>query len=563
MLEPMRDDLYGWATSRFAPFMGIVACVLLLVAANLANLVLVRATNRGGELAVRAALGAGRGRLARQVVLEVALVTAAAAALGTLLTSWGISLLVNKSPWQVAQTVPRLDARVATFAVAAALLAGLFAALAPALSAATGDFLGRLQQSARQASGGGAQRLARRALVVFQIACSLLLLTGAGLLTKTIIRMQQHDPGFEIDNLVNLYMTIPEGRYESAPERALLVDRLLDHLRAVPGVVSASITGGGDSALSRLTQAAQTEGGITLEGHDQRLSAAAVGGQARSSYIGEDYLATLGVPILRGRSFVEADGEAGAPLVAIVNEEAADRWWPAGDALGKRFKLGPPDSPSPWITVVGVVRTYRSHYVSDFAQEDAPRLYLPLRRDAMSDWPSYYVRTAAAPGPLVGSFKAAIEEVDPAILFHRASHLRDERDSGLDRYAVDANVLLAFALFGVVIAAMGVYGVVAYGVAHRTREIGIRKALGARTGHVFRTVTRESVILAAIGIAAGLALSAALTRGLESMLHGLSPLDPTVYAVVSVLLALVVALATWLPARRATRVDPVVALRMD
>jgi len=594
ILDPMRDDLYGWAIGRFGPFMGVVACVLLLVAANLANLVLVRFTSRSGEMAVRAALGAGRGRLARQVALEIALITAAAAALGTLLTSWGIAILMSTDPMRVSEMVPQLDTRVVGFAVGVALLAGLLAALAPAIAAVTGDFVSGLRQSVRQTAGGGRKRLVRRALVVFQIACSLLLLTGAGLLTKTIIGMQQHDPGFAIDNLVNVRLTIPEGGYGSSPERALLVEQLLDRLRAVPGVVSAGTIGAGGSFSFGLTE---TAGGITLEGHDERLTAAAAGERGSYSNVSIDYLRTLDVPIVRGRPFVDADFAATAPPVAIVNEEAANRWWPAGtdpgaesseqvmtststppragarsairrpsgrgEALGSRLKLGPPDSANPWITVVGVVKTYRSHYVSEsFAREDTPRVYLPLNRDSLAGWPSYYVRTAAAPGPLVASLKAAIEDVDPAILFRDAVHLRDERDDEIAYYAVNANILLAFALFGVVIAAMGIYGVVAYGVARRTREIGIRKALGARTGHVFRTVTRESVILAAIGIALGLGLSAALTRGLESMLHGLSPLDPTVYAVVSVLLALVVALATYLPARRATRVDAVVALRM-
>lgn len=562
VLEPVRETLYGWAGSRFAPFMGVVAFVLMLVSANLANLALVRSTNRRREMAVRAALGAGGARLARQVGAEIAIVTLVAAGLGTLLASWGITFLLRMNPLSVADTAPRLDLRVLGFVAVIALFAGLFAALAPAVSAARADFRGALRQSAQQASGSGRQGVMQRALVIFQIACCLLLLTGAGLLTKTIIRMQQYDPGFETRNLLSMYTTIPGDRYVDEAERIVLVEQLFDSIRAVPGVLSVAAIGGGGSFSRGLTV---TEGGITLEGRSERLPLAAVTERGSYSYISAGYFRTLQIPVVRGRPFANSDADRATSQVAIVNEEAAKRWWPesAGNVVGNRFKLGPPSSSSPWITVVGVVETYGSATVQAISWPMAPRVYLPLAAGGLSDWPSYYVRTAANPLALVRSLQTAVEEVDPGILMRNPRHLRDDLIEEVAYYGINANIVLAFSAFGLILSAMGIYGVVAYSVARRTREIGIRKALGAQSRDVFRTVTREGMILAIIGIMAGLALSAALTRGLESMLYGISPLDPIVFAVVSLFLALVIALATYLPARRAAQVDPIVALRAE
>lgn len=562
VLEPVRETLYGWAGSRFAPFMGIVAFVLMLVSANLANLALARSTNRRREMAVRAALGAGGGRLARQVGAEIAIVTLVAAGLGTLLASWGITVLLRLNPLSVAETAPRLDLRVLGFVAVIALFAGLFAALVPAVSAARADFGGALRRSAQQASGRGRQGMMQRALVVFQVACSLLLLTGAGLLTKTIIRMQQYDPGFETRNLLSMYTTIPGDRYADATSRRLLVEQLFDSIRAVPGVLSVAAIGGGGSFFRGLTP---TEGGITLEGQSERLPLAAVTERGSYRYISASYFRTLQIPVMRGRPFADSDADRVASQVAIVNEEAANRWWPesAGNVVGRRFKLGPPSSPSPWITVVGVVKTYGTANVQTFSWPVAPRVYLPLAAGGSSDWPNYYIRTAASPLPLVGSLQAAVEEIDPTILVRRPLHLHDDLSEQVAYYSINANIVLAFSAFGLILSAMGIYGVVAFSVARRTHEIGIRKALGAQSRDLFRTVTREATILAIVGIMAGLALSAALTRGLESMLYGISPLDPIVFAVVSLFLALVIALATYLPARRAAQVDPIVALRAE
>lgn len=559
MVRPLRDALYGWVWDAYGAFMGVVAFVLLLVAANLANLTLVRSTNRRREMAVRTALGAGRWRLARQIGIEILLVSGGAAALGILLTRWGITVLLTMNPQSVARVAPRFDLNVVIFAATASLLAGLLAALWPIASAVRADLRDALQESSRQATGGGHHQLVQRGLVVVQIAGSLLLLTGAGLLTKTTYRMQQYDPGIEAEGLLRAQIDLPDDGYDEGPQRLHLVERLLDRLRAAPGVVSVSATAHG-SSFSRGTT--PTEGGVTLEGRGERLPAALAEGSY--GYVSADHFETLGVPVVRGRGFTSAELQGTSAPVALVNQEAARRWWPEarGEVVGERFKLGPPGSPEPWITIVGVVRDTGSLYLTQMDRPTTPRVHLPLSRSGGSfREEQLYVRTIGDPAGLVPSLRAAADELDPDLLLRLPWEVSARLEWETAYHSVNGRILLAFAAFGLLLAAMGIWGVVAYRVARRTREIGIRKALGAEAGQILRTVSRESVVLALFGIAAGLALSAGLTRVLESMLFGVSPLDPLVFAVVSLFLAVVVGVATYLPARRATSVDPVVALR--
>jgi len=572
-LEPLRVHLYDWASERFGPFIGVVAFVLLLVIANLANLTLVRATNRRRELAVRAALGAGRWQLARVVIAEVAVVAIAAAGLGLLLTSWGISILVRMNPLDVASTHLKFDYRVAMAALGIAAVAAALAAAWPAFSAFRTDYRRRRNDALRGPGGDWGAR-GRHTLVVAQVACAMLLVTGAGLLTKTIVRMYQYDPGFDTRNVLTFYTTLPD-RYADDASRLVALEQIVERFEALPGVLSVGAVASGGWLAARMSE---TEGGITLEGQQERLTPEGLSfdaiREAGTYNYSRRYFETQRIPVVRGRSFADADYDRGTPTVALVNEEATRRWWPEanGDAIGRRFKLGPPSSPNPWLMVIGVVATTRMTSVQGLKYPPVPIVHLPLAAGQGTELATmpietgtfyFYLRTDAGPLALIPSARAALRDVDPDFLMRNPQDQYLGMVGAISYYRASADVVLAFATFGLALAAMGLYGTVAYGVVRRTREIGIRIALGAEAADVLRTVMRESVMLAGLGIAAGLALSLGLTRALESMLFGVNPLDPYVFAAVATFFVAVVAIAAYLPARRATRVDPMIALRID
>jgi putative ABC transport system permease protein len=475
-------------------------------------------------------------------------------------------------PLGVASTHLKFDYRVAIAVLGIAAIAAALATTWPALSAFRTDYRRRRSDALRGRGGDWGAR-GRRTLVVAQVACAMLLVTGAGLLTKTIVRMYQYDPGFDTRNVLTFYTTLPD-RYADDASRLLAMDQIVERIEALPGVVSVGAVAFGDYLASRT----ETEGGITLEGQQERLpqqgswiDAALETGSYSYSH---RYFETQRIPVIRGRLFTDADYDRGTPTVVLINEEAARRWWPEanGNVIGRRFKLGPPSSPNPWLTVVGAVATTRGTSVRGLESGPSPRVHLPLTADAGTELATrpmetgsfdFYVRTDHSPLALVPSARAALRELDPDFLMRNPADQYLGMVDGISYYRASADVVLAFAAFGLALAAMGLYGTVAYGVVRRTREIGIRIALGAEGADVLRTLMRESVMLAGLGIAAGLALSFGLTRTLESMLFGVNPLDPTVFAAVSAFFVAVVAAATYLPARRATRVDPMIALRVD
>lgn len=326
-------------------------------------------------------------------------------------------------------------------------------------------------------------------------------------------------------------------------------------------MVAASVAGSGGSLSFGMTD---TSGGVTVEGREERLPVAATTERGSYSYVADNHFDVLGMPLLQGRAFGPADRAGGEPA-AIVNEEAASRWWPqaGGNVVGKRFKLGPPASPEPWVTVIGVVPTVRTNSVQALEWEPAARAYFPLAAGPGASIYYFYVRTAADPLTLVPVLRTALAGIGSGMLVRSPSDEGAYLPQEIAYYHVNADILTGFASFAVVLAAMGIYAVVAYGVARRTREIGVRIALGARNADVLGTVSRESAVLAAAGIVVGLGLSTVFTRSLESMLYGIDPLDPWVFATAAVGFGAVVALATYIPARRATRVDPMLALRSE
>ena len=552
---PLQRDWYGDIAGKYVRFLGAAVFTLLIVWANLANLFIARAIGRRREVAVRVALGANRWQLVRPLISEAALIAALASTLSLVIASWGISAgnLYLAANYSEAPTL-RFDARLLAFAVTVTFMTALTSALVPAARTGYIDAHDSLRTGATPVTTWRGHALARRSLVVVQVAGALLLSTGAGLLTKSIVRMARFDPGYDTRNLVSTMIVVPANRYSDDPQRVALFDRILTQLAAVPGVLAASVT-------SVEYPAATANGGITVEGQGERLPAGLTADRVQAVTPG--LFAMLGIPIRRGRGFAPQD-HAGAPQVAIVNDEAAHRWWPEadGDVVGKRVLLGPPSSRSSWLTVVGVVKSIRGASVRDVGAPLAPDLYRPFAQAPGKEaWVT--LRTSLRPSRLVPLLRAAVRDVDPELHPSYTHGLEESMSADVRFFSFDAELISTFAAFGLLLAAMGVYGVVAYTVSQRTREIGIRIALGAQRANVLSSVMRETLGLCAVGITVGLAASVGLTRVLGHMLYGTSPLDPIVYATVSLLLLATIGTASYLPARRATRVDPIIALRTE
>ena len=557
LLEPIREHLYGWAWTNFGPFAGVAIFLLLLVVANLANLTLVRATDRRQELALRTALGAGRWRIARLVALETLLLTLVAGGAGILLAHWTIAVLVRLDPNRVSHMAPAFDTRVAVFAAGVALISGALAAFWPAFAVMRGDASEALRQGLQHGTDMPRQRFAQRVLVVCQIVCALVVVTGAGLLTRTLLRMQQYDPGISTTNLLTAYIDLPADRYPGATSGAVL-EQLLERVRTTPAVAAAGVL---------LNDVLTEEGSVTIEAGDGRFQPVLMPRSINSpgdrvQYVSAGYFEAVRLPVIRGRSLAAAQAE-GLDAVAVVNEEAARRWWRTAPVIGSRLRVARAGDPGTWATVIGVVPTTGWTTVEALAWQTAARVYRPLRQAAAGANPYLYVRTSGDPLSVLPMLHQAVLQVDPEIRIESPSDARANMEAEIAFHRVSADILIALAAFGLLLATMGIYGVTAYAVARRTREIGIRKALGARTGHVIRAIGRESAMLAVVGIAVGLGLAAGVTRVLESMLYGTSPLDPTVFAVASLVIALIVAIATYLPTRRALRVDPARTLRSE
>lgn len=550
LVEPLRTYLYGWAAGSFGPFAGAAAVLLLLVIANVANLTLARASRRRQEMALRTALGAARARLARLVAVEAGVLTIGAGALGLVLSWWTIDLLVRFNARGVAGVHPVFDLRAALFGAAVAVIAGAVASLWPGLSIVRREHPEALRQGPQQGTDTPRQRFSQRALVMCQIACALVVLTGAGLLTKTVLRMQSFDFGIDTNNLLNAEVEVPEaadGRGDMG-----VIRRLLDELSGVPGVTAAGL----------LSSGALTPGdSIGVQSRAGDMRSVAIAPTDRLLRISPGYLEAVGVPIVAGRMLTRDEWLSDSRL-AIVTAEAARRWWPAdSDVIGARIKLGPLDSPASWVTVVGVVRNTTPLSLEQIAADPAARVFVPMTEVQGSMLLA--ARSAGDPLALLPSFHARAVALDRRVRILLPVHAKANLEWGVVRHRETAMFVGGLAAFGLLLAAMGIYGVTTYAVGRRVREIGIRKALGAGTGHIAFTVSREFAMLAIGGIVIGLAASAALTRMIESMLYGTNPLDASVFAGASLVIVGIVAIATWMPMRTALRVDPIATLRCE
>ena len=540
MVTPLRDDLISDVRQSVLLLFAAVALLLLIAAANVSGLLLARATSRHQEMAVRMALGATRGRILSQLLTESVALAIIGGGAGILVALWLIGPLVAMSPADlgVAGSVA-IDTRVLLFGLAVSTIAGLVFGVAPALQLARVDVHHDLKQGARGAAGTG-QRRVRGMLVAAEIALSLVLLVGAGLTIRSFVNVQREPAGFDPDRVLTLTVSLPSARYPTPARKAEFWDRALETLRQVPGVEIAGAT-------SRLP---------LLPGNSTRgfaIRDAPPNSQLVAHYrtASPDYFRAMGIPLLRGRGFEEADREE-RPLVAVVSASAAQRFWPGRDALGERFAINEPE-----ITVVGVVGDVHAAALDAAPQ---PTIYVPYRQDP---WPfmTFALRTTAAPGTLAAAVRDAIWRVDKEQPVGAVRTMDEQLSNSLTRRRFSVTLLTAFGVVAVSLAAIGLYGVLAFIVAQRRREIGLRMALGARARDVITDVLGQGLRLALIGVGAGIVLALAATRLLRSLLYGTSPTDAATFVAVATLLVAVAAGASFVPALRASRVDPLTALR--
>ena len=566
LAEEYPESNEGWGVNLFRvhelmvedvrPYLRIVAwavaAVLLIVCANVANLLLVRSARRERELAVRTALGAGRGRLARQLLTETVLLSLAGGALGLGFGLWGTRALVALN----ADEIPRaaeigLDPSVFLFTFGVALAAGLLAGLAPVVHAARADLQGSLKEGTSAAGEGGRARVLRKALVLVEVAVAVVLLVAAGLLLRSLVRLQGISPGFEPAGVLTAQVSLPDAGYPDDAARAPFYRELRERLEALPGV-----------------EAAGAGFPLPLSGAGYFLSFGIEGREAPPPqdspsagirFVTPGYLEALEIPLVDGRRITAADRE-GAVEVAVVNRAMAERMWPGESPLGGRFTFGDPTAPdAEWLEIVGVVGDVRH---GDLTTEPDMEVYLPMDQNPFPT-AVLVLRTGADPESLTSGVREAVRAVDPSLPVYRVQTLDQVVGDALADQRFSAALLGVFAGLALVLASLGVYGVLSYAVSQRTRELGLRMALGAPRERVLRQVIGEGMVLVAIGVAAGTAGAFAASRLLGSLLYEVGTADPLTYAAVPALLVLVGLVAVWLPARRATRVEPVVALRTE
>jgi putative ABC transport system permease protein len=543
------EDLVDDARPPMIMLMAAVVFVLLIACANVANLMLARAIARQRELSLRSALGAGRGRIARQLFTESVLIAAFGGVLGVVIAYWSMDLCLSTIPIEFPYWMRfGIDGHALAFTAAIAVGSGLVFGLAPVLHIARVPIYETLKEAGAQMSSGRGHHRMRNALVIAEIALSLVLLAGAGLMIRSFLSMQNQSAGIETDHVLTGRVTLPVAVYADDASKRVFFQEMLPRIAALPGVTAASATANiplGNNSWSRTVILPEKEQASSLE-WPVVLYAPVVPG----------YFETMGIPLLAGRDFTSADAES-ARFVAIVNRSAARQLWPGKDPLGQRLRYE--SDTLRWRTVVGVVGDVRQA-ASD--RDRVAQIYLPHAQEPVQTL-SLVIRTRGNPAALATPVRRLIQSRDPDLPFYEARTMNESIRYAIWEPRLYAQLMGSFAFIALVIAVVGIYGVMAYNVAQRTQEIGIRMAMGAARGTVLRMVIGQGMRLTAIGLGIGLAVAFGVTRLLASQLFGVSASDPPTFLGVIVILAGSALLACWLPALRATRVDPMVALRTE
>ena len=528
-----------------------VGFVLLIVCANVANLLLARAATREKEIAVRVALGARRFRLIRQFLTESVLLALLGGLGGLVVAMWGVDALKAIAP----DDVPRidqisLDGTVLLYTLGVSLLTGLIFGLAPAIQTTKPDLHEALKEGGRTSGGGSRHRLLKT-LVVSEVALAVMLIVVGGLMIRSFLLMQRTDPGFDVENLLTLRINLLEAKYPEERQRASFYQQVLERIETLPGVESASAVNtiplGGSNSWTSIT----IEGRVPADPKEKLFVGYLV--------ITPHYSRSMGIPLLQGRGFNRRDA-ADAPEVVLINQTMARRFWPEEElVLGRRFKGGDADSESPWLTVMGVVADVKHQ---NLAQPPRPEMYLP-HAQTPSGGMTVVVRAAGDPAGYASSVRGKIWEVDPNLPVFAVRSLAEVVDMRTAGTRATAQVMGVLAGVALMLAAVGIYGVISYSVSQRTHEIGIRMALGASPRDIFKLVVRQGVILVGSGLLLGLVGALALARVMSSVLFGVTSTDVTTYASTVLVLVGAALLACYVPARRATRVEPLVALRYE
>ena len=532
--------------------MAAVAFVLLIACANVANLMLARASGRRKEIALRAALGASRWRIIRQLLVESSIVALFGGALGILVAVWGIDALRAANPGDAAKFAPGwhqlgINVTVLVFTIALSLLSGVLFGLAPALQVSKPNLNDALKEGIRQSSGHS--QWLRSSLVVAEVALSLVLLVGAGLFLRSFVTLFKTDPGFNPENVFTMNLILPTSKYKDGQQRVAFYDDLVQRVKAKQGVQSAGAVnflplGGSNASNTYLVEGAPEP----APGDED---------QGRYRICTPDYFTTMQIPLVSGRAFNEQD-KSGAPRVVIVNETLARKHWPEQNAIGKRIRFQAPLDRAPWMEIVGVIKDIKH----DLTSEVTPEFYLPLAQDPRTSM-VIVAKTNADPTSMAASIREEVWAIDKDQPVFDVRTMQEVRSLSVSLQQFNSLMIGIFAAVALLLASIGIYGVMAFAVSQRTREIGIRMALGARKADVLKLVVANGMRLAFTGLAIGLVASWLLTRFIASLLFGVKPTDPLTFSVVSLCLLSAAFLACYLPARRATRVDPLEALRYE
>jgi putative ABC transport system permease protein len=518
--------------------------VLLITCANVANLLLVRASGRQKEIAVRLAVGARRWRLVRQLLTESLLLALAGGAAGLLLALWGVQALVGLMPENIARAgAATVDWQALGFTLIVSLLTGLLFGLVPGWQATRPNLNVVLKEGGRDETGARAGL--RNLILIGQVALALIVLVGAGLLINSFVRLRQVDSGLRIENMLTLDVFPPYTKYPDTARRAAFYDQMLERVSALPGVTAAGFTSTLPlkSRIGEMTYLIERQGALRVF-------------NAKPIVISRDYFQTTGVPLLQGRGFTTQD-QATTPGVVILNEAMAQLLWPGAEAVGKQLKQGV--ASEPWLTVIGVVKNTRFA----LTMEPVPEVYRTYSQISYFAPHELVVRTSANPLSFANAVRQAIWSIDKDQAVANIRTMEQVQADSIARQRFNVLLVTIFAALALALAVVGIYGVMSYTVSQNTRELGIRMALGAQAKDVLRLVIGQGVLLASLGVALGLAGAIGLTRLLKTLLFGVTPTDPLTFASVALLLLVVALLACWIPARRAARVDPMIALRCE
>jgi putative ABC transport system permease protein len=549
-MGPLMAVRTGSVRATLLVLLGAVGFVLLIACANVANLMLARATARQRETGIRAALGASRSRLVRQLMTESLVLSALGGGLGLLLAGWGVDLLRSVG----GSNIPRVDelgvdARVIGVALLATIFTSFLFGIVPALQAASVNLQSILSEGGRGGTASAGRHRFRRVLVVSEIALSLVLLVGAGLLVRSFLRLAQMAPGFNPENVMTMRVTLPEAKYKDDQSIVTFTDRLVQKMQSIPGITSAAVV----KPLPFSDDG--WESGVSIEGQPTEPGK---NPSSETAVISPDYFRTMGIPILSGRSF-NAQDTAKSPRVVIVNQTFARRFWPGENPLGKRIKPGEYTSKEAWIEVVGVVGDVRLTGLDD---SEKPEMYIAYPQSA-STFLALVARTSVEPASVAAALRAAVAAVDKDQPVFAVATMRELVASSMAQRRFSMALFGGFAALALVLAIIGVYGVMSYAATQRTHEMGLRMALGATPGDVLRLIVGQGAQLALTGVLVGLAAAGALAPVMASQLFDMPAVDPVTFAGVAALLSCAAIAACYVPARRAARVDPMVALRYE